>query len=166
MSSLSECSDDISNDGIRYGIDCIRHLLNVQEIDVRYATDISRLSEDAFDEARSCGLQRQNANVYAITNATVLTMERGLLPHDLVNDATVIIRGGIIERVGPSSRIAIPAGATVMNAQGGFVIPGFIDVHAHWSGTGNPFPAKSWEMETFLAYGVTTLHKCVIYPCE
>ena len=41
----------------------------------------------------------------------------------------------------------------------GFVIPGFIDVHGHWEGFGNTHPARSWEMETFLAYGVTTLHK-------
>lgn len=43
----------------------------------------------------------------------------------------------------------------------GFVTPGFIDVHAHWNGFADRFPAKSWEMETFLAYGVTTLHKYV-----
>ena len=45
----------------------------------------------------------------------------------------------------------------------GFVIPGFIDVHAHWEGFSDRFPAKSWEMETFLAYGITTLHKYVIH---
>ena len=43
-------------------------------------------------------------------------------------------------------------------------MPGFIDVHAHWNGFGAPYPAKSWEMETFLAYGVTTLHKYVPFP--
>ena len=41
----------------------------------------------------------------------------------------------------------------------GLVIPGFVDVHAHWEGFSNYYPARSWEMETFLAYGVTTLHK-------
>lgn len=41
----------------------------------------------------------------------------------------------------------------------GFLIPGFIDAHAHWSGMSNPIPAKSWELQTFLAYGVTTMHK-------
>ena len=41
----------------------------------------------------------------------------------------------------------------------GFVVPGFIDVHAHWNGFDTNFPARSWEMETFLSYGVTTLHK-------
>ena len=41
----------------------------------------------------------------------------------------------------------------------GFIVPGFIDVHAHWNGYVTTYPARSWEMETFLAYGVTTLHK-------
>jgi imidazolonepropionase-like amidohydrolase len=40
----------------------------------------------------------------------------------------------------------------------GYVIPGFVDVHAHWNGFDNRYPAKSFELETFLAYGVTTLH--------
>lgn len=44
----------------------------------------------------------------------------------------------------------------------GFVVPGYIDVHAHWEGFGHYFPSRSWEMETFLAYGVTTLHKYVL----
>lgn len=44
----------------------------------------------------------------------------------------------------------------------GFVVPGFIDVHSHWGGYIVPFPAKSWEMQSFLAYGVTTMHKYVL----
>lgn len=159
VSKLSKCSSEIDSDNTRFGIDCIKDLLDVQEIDVSYATDIARLSRDAFDEARAHGLDTQNADVYAITNATLLTMEQGELPHDLVNDATIVVRRGIIERVGHSSNVAIPAGATLLNARGGFIIPGFIDVHAHWGGFGNTYPAKSWELETFLAYGVTTLHK-------
>ena len=41
------------------------------------------------------------------------------------------------------------------------MIPGFIDAHAHWDGYDTIYPAKSWEQETFLAHGVTTLHKYV-----
>jgi len=50
---------------------------------------------------------------------------------------------------------------TRSNLLAGFVTPGFIDVHAHWDGFSDRYPAASWEMETFLAYGVTTLHKYV-----
>jgi hypothetical protein len=41
---------------------------------------------------------------------------------------------------------------------------GFIDVHAHWNGFASWYPARSWEHETFLAYGVTTVHKYVVPP--
>lgn len=41
----------------------------------------------------------------------------------------------------------------------GFITPGFIDVHARWNGYITTYPGRSWEMETFLAYDVTTLHK-------
>lgn len=44
----------------------------------------------------------------------------------------------------------------------GYVVPGFIDIHAHWGGFGTQYPATSWEHETFLAYGITTLHKYVL----
>lgn len=47
----------------------------------------------------------------------------------------------------------------------GYVVPGFIDVHAHWNGFETMYPARSWELETFLAYGVTTLHKYVRLFC-
>ncbi|KAH8119769.1 hypothetical protein DFH11DRAFT_6289 [Phellopilus nigrolimitatus] len=155
---LSKCQSEIEADGVRFGIDCIKDLLDVQEVEVSYPTDIARLSRDAYAEARARAADTQNADVYAITNATALTMVSGALSYDFVRDATLVIRGGIIENVGPASSVAIPHGATVLNADGGFVVPGFIDVHAHWSGFSNIFPARSWELETFLAYGVTTLH--------
>jgi imidazolonepropionase-like amidohydrolase len=41
----------------------------------------------------------------------------------------------------------------------GYIVPGFIDVHSHWVGMFSAHPAQSWEMEAFIAYGVTTLHK-------
>jgi hypothetical protein len=34
-------------------------------------------------------------------------------------------------------------------------------MHAHWNGFAGIHPARSWEHETFLSYGVTTLHKYV-----
>lgn len=46
-------------------------------------------------------------------------------------DATVLIRGARIEAVGPTGRIPIPAGATVVEGEGKFLVPGLIDTHLH-----------------------------------
>ena len=144
---------------MRFGIDCIKNLLDVRELEVTYSTDVSRLRRDAQASALARGADSQNAETYAIRNATVLTMNHGIFEDDLLQSATIVIQGGVIQTVGPSGKVEIPDGATVLEAQGSFVVPGFIDVHAHWNGFGSTFPSKSWELQTFLAYGVTTMHK-------
>ena len=45
-------------------------------------------------------------------------------------DATVVIRGGLIESVAKGSA-AIPAGARVIDVKGRWLLPGFVDAHAH-----------------------------------
>ncbi|KAL5533836.1 hypothetical protein ACEPAG_296 [Sanghuangporus baumii] len=158
ISRLSECSSKVKSDAMRFGIDCIKNLLDIRELEATYSTDIARLKHDAKAVARSRGADARDAEVYAISNATILSMNHGTLEDDLLDSANIIIRGGIIEAVGPSSEVEIPHGATILEAQGAFIVPGFIDVHAHWNGFGSSFPSKSWELQTFLAYGVTTLH--------
>lgn len=159
LSRVSECASEIKSDKIRFGIDCIKDILDIQELDVVYPTDIARLVSESRASAEARGRKTENADVYAITNASILTMTSGNLVNDFIANATLVIRRGVIDKAGPQSDIAIPQGATVISAEGGFVVPGFIDVHAHWAGYGNKLPARSWEMEAFLSYGVTTMHK-------
>jgi cytosine/adenosine deaminase-related metal-dependent hydrolase len=88
-------------------------------------------------------------------------MATGKLETDIVRDSILTIRGGEIESITTLKSVPLEdlkAQGIVIDAAGGFVLPGFIDVHAHWNGFSSPFPAKSWELETFLAYGVTTVH--------
>ena len=59
-----------------------------------------------------------------IKNATVLTVTKGTL-----QNADILIQGGKIARVGQN--LAAPAGATVVDATGKFVMPGIIDPHSH-----------------------------------
>ena len=59
-------------------------------------------------------------SVYAITNATLVPVVGPKVPN-----GTVIIRDGKIAAAGPG--IAVPAGATVIDASGLFVYPGMID---------------------------------------
>lgn len=162
LSRLSACTGAIEADTYNFGIDCVRGLLHVTAVDVTYTPDVQRLSREARKSIAD-GLQKSiavesNADVVIIHNATVLSMENGVLAQDLRSDASVVIRSGVVEAVGgPSVGEGLP-GAFEINAEGGYVVPGFIDSHAHWSGTGDKYPATSWEMQTFLAYGVTTLH--------
>ncbi|KAG6873372.1 hypothetical protein C0995_016481 [Termitomyces sp. Mi166 len=146
---LQECSSAIGKDPVNFGISCVKDQISYQEIVVEHSTDIARLKRDAED-----------SDQVVIYNATLLTMETGQERWDVIQGGLMIIRGGVIASIGHLAQDeAIPHGtATAINAYGGFVVPGFIDVHAHWNGFANRYPAKSWEMETFLAYGVTTLH--------
>jgi len=60
----------------------------------------------------------------------------------------VLIEHGRIARVGEPRTIAVPNGATVLDAAGRHVIPGLIDMHAHFFAESPP--------DGFLYHGVTT----------
>ncbi len=49
---------------------------------------------------------------------------------DPIPDAVVIVDQGIIVAVGPAAGVDVPEEATVVNAQGGTILPGIIDVRA------------------------------------
>jgi imidazolonepropionase-like amidohydrolase len=60
----------------------------------------------------------------AITNATIMTASNGTIPR-----GTIVIRDGKIAAVG--ANVAVPAGATVIDGAGKYIIPGIIDAHSH-----------------------------------
>ncbi|KAF5373175.1 hypothetical protein D9758_001510 [Tetrapyrgos nigripes] len=156
ISKLSKCSSEIERDSTTFGISCIKDLLKYQEIVVEHSTDIARVKKSTTRTSPT-----SNGDVVVIHNATILTMETGKLETDLIEGGMLVIRGGVIESVYSVSKapsLSSYLGSTIIDAHGGFVIPGFIDSHSHWNGFTNPHPAKSWELQTFLAYGVTTVH--------
>jgi imidazolonepropionase-like amidohydrolase len=61
----------------------------------------------------------------AIVGGTILTVG----PQGTIERGTVLIQGGKITAVGRD--VQVPAGATVIDAAGRFVIPGIIDCHSH-----------------------------------
>jgi len=173
IEKLKECAKDIHDDHLTFGIGCVKGLLEYKELVVTHSTDIARLKKEAASWAPGA-VATSNSDVLVLLNATLLTMHNGNEAEDLIRDAVLSVRGGVIEYTGPSDGYVVPEGATAINVAGGmlsrlpcfvfssssgFVTPGFIDVHAHWNGFSTRFPVKSWEMQTFLAYGVTTLHK-------
>ena len=46
-------------------------------------------------------------------------------------DAAVLIVDGLITEVGRRGTVAVPEGARLIEAAGNFLLPGFVDTHAH-----------------------------------
>jgi imidazolonepropionase-like amidohydrolase len=77
-----------------------------------------------------------HAAVTAIVHANVVRPDREA-DDAVLRDATVVIDGERIQAVGPSSAIAVPKGAKVIDGKGKWVIPGLIDSHVHFFQSGN-----------------------------
>ena len=75
--------------------------------------------------------------ITAISNARVFDGER------VIDDQTVVIDGAHIHSVGG----VVPAGATVIDAQGATLMPGLIDAHVHTDLDG---------LHDALLFGITT----------
>ncbi|HEY3119517.1 MAG TPA: amidohydrolase [Vicinamibacteria bacterium] len=67
----------------------------------------------------------------AIVGGTVLTVG----PQGVIEKGTVLIRDGKVAAVG--ANVAVPPGATVIDATGRYVMPGIIDCHSHTAIEGN-----------------------------
>ncbi|KAL4964230.1 uncharacterized protein BDV14DRAFT_201007 [Aspergillus stella-maris] len=102
-------------------------------------------------------MARPSTDAIVIVNATLISMNTNA--PEAIQNATIIIQSGLITVAGAGSSITLPKTPYQnIDAQGGAVLPGFIDFHGHWGGFLNPYPTASWEMSTFLGYGVTTIH--------
>ena len=65
-----------------------------------------------------------------------------------LRDAVIVIAGNRIQAVGPRSAVQAPAGATLIDAAGKFVVPGLFDTHVHY---------YHWAAELMLHYGITSI---------
>lgn len=88
--------------------------------------------------------------VVAITDAMIFD-GAGRAPYR----GTVVINDGRIVEVGPDVRP--PRGAQIIRARGRALLPGFIDVHTHWSPTGEPNTIPQIASR-YVASGVTTVN--------
>ena len=86
-----------------------------------------------------------------LTDVTVIDVGAGRAQPNL----TVVIEGDRITGLGAKDALSIPAGATVVNAGGKYVIPGLWDMHVH-TVFGDWFPqGKEIALPLFIANGVT-----------
>ncbi len=67
---------------------------------------------------------QNDSSLLAITHANVIDG----VSNEPLRDVTVIVRNGKIEQI---SKANAPAGATVLDLKGKWLLPGFVDAHAH-----------------------------------
>jgi imidazolonepropionase-like amidohydrolase len=96
------------------------------------------------------------AQVTVLTHATVID-GAGAAPQ---KDVTIVMENGRIRDVGPSSKVPVPAGATVVDLTGKFITPGIINAHGHVGAKTEP------QLRQYALYGVTTTTSMQTDPDE
>lgn len=91
----------------------------------------------------------KGANVITMAGDNMTTMTNILYDHD------VLIEDNRIKSIGKN--LAAPSHAKTVDLSGKFILPGFIDTHAHWEfRTQDVLEPHNWSLAANLAYGVTS----------
>ncbi len=96
------------------------------------------------------------AQIIVLSRATVID-GTGAGPQ---KDITLILENGRIREIGPSSKIAKPDGAAVLDLDGMFIVPGIINAHGHVGAKTEP------QLRQYALYGVTTATSMQTDPDE
>lgn len=108
----------------------------------------------------------------AFEHATVHTMAQDAP----LADHTLVVRGGRIQALGPSTALPVPADAERIDATGWHLLPGLADMHAHLTplgvGTGSLFAPdaatalqrSAQVLKIYLLHGVTTVRNMAGTP--
>ena len=85
-----------------------------------------------------------------LRGATIITSKGD----EVIQRGDVLVVDNRITAVGRG--VNVPSGAKVIDARGKFIVPGFIDTHAHWEfRTHDVLEPQNWSLIANLAYGVT-----------
>jgi imidazolonepropionase-like amidohydrolase len=90
---------------------------------------------------------------FAFVNVNVVPMDS----ERVLSGQTVLVRDGRITAVGASGEVVVPAGATVIDGGGKYLIPGLAEMHAHIPGATAPAQLIDDVMLLYVANGVTTI---------
>lgn len=63
----------------------------------------------------------------------MFVIENGLIygPEGLIQDGAVLVEGTTIRAIGPRKQLKIPASAPRLDARGGYIVSGFVDMHTN-----------------------------------
>ena len=97
--------------------------------------------------AASSHVAQPSSAAIAIRDVTVIPMTGASpSPHQ-----TVVVRSGRIAEIGPAADVLPPAGATIVDGTGKYLIPGLFEMHAHTS------KSRASALGLYVVHGLTTL---------
>ena len=88
---------------------------------------------------------------------------RAICADHVLPDAAIVIEDGLITEIGADAEIQANA-ETVIDAQGQYLAPGFVDVHCHGDGANRFFDDPATVSRNLLAQGTTTVLATLGYP--
>jgi len=87
-----------------------------------------------------------------LSGARVITMGK----QDVLEDADIVLKDNRIVSVGRHGSVEVPADAKVINVSGKTIVPGFVDIHPHWTEIRRSvLDTQNWSFLANLAHGVT-----------
>ncbi len=75
---------------------------------------------------------------------------------DVIADADIVVKDNRIAAIGKRGTVSAPGDAKVVDVSGTTIVPGFIDIHPHWTEIRRGvLDLQNWSFLANLAYGVT-----------
>lgn len=117
--------------------------------------------QDTIDNPLQPGIFTIDDRAIVFKNVNLIPMDR----NEVLRNQTVVIEGDRISRVGPDHEVSIPSGATVIQADGKYLIPGLAEMHGHIPSLAST-PERYLEdvLFLYLAGGVTTVRGMLGHP--
>jgi hypothetical protein len=112
VARLSECTSEIEQDKLTFGIACVSKLVSSEDVVVEHSTDIARLKKDA-----------KGKDTLVFFNANIIPM--GSPNAKVIRNGVIISKGGVITDVGTAGAVgaalsnAKSQGAKLIDAKGG-----------------------------------------------
>jgi imidazolonepropionase-like amidohydrolase len=82
----------------------------------------------------------------------------------VANNQTILVRDGRIVEIGSAASVTIPEGATRVDAEGKYALPGLTEMHGHLAGDDSAMNERILLLN--VAYGITTLRNMQGHPAH
>src|SRR4051812_33914787 len=121
---------------------------------VRPLAILTLLSSLALGQQPDALRQLPSNGISAFVDVSVVPMDR----ERVLDHQTVVVTNGRITAVGPVAKISVPSGAGRIDGRGKFLMPGLVDMHAHFApGAGAMTDPAGQQLALFLSTGFTTV---------